>query len=224
MRPLGYVNANSRLEIQVEKSMFRSNLKLLSDMIMMQRTAKQTASLYPVTSYGVPQVRQVMSFRDKDRFVNNAEHVKYYNFVSHRVGGEDTPRKGSGRFGGKSVSMCSRRYDMSENRGRMKSAHCDVLGPDFCTDCTQLNKRVKSAKHNKRHFPGIDVHSNSLVAPRRLESLLLSDQNTLVNERNNSLSTVYYDLANIYSGTTKPVAYSEHEIYERVPKRKETRK
>ncbi|KAK3098218.1 hypothetical protein FSP39_017316 [Pinctada imbricata] len=216
VRPLGHIHRDSRLEIQMEKALFRTNIKLLSDIISVKRsTPRSMASTLPMTSYGMPTFRHILSFGDKDRLVNNAEHAKYHNYFSNRVGSEDVRRKGSGIYGGNN-SVCSRRYEGTSDVKKMKSAQCDVLGPDFCTDCSRLQRRIKSAQHSKQNFPNIDVHSNSLIAPRKLESLLLSEDNSAMSKRNNALSTVYYDLANIYSGMSKSQVYTETEVYDRV--------
>ncbi|XP_021360733.1 uncharacterized protein LOC110455113 isoform X2 [Mizuhopecten yessoensis] len=168
-RPLGLVLLDSRLETQVEKAVFQTNLRLLTQMVGSQKNQVFARPNTPVHEHESP------SLQSKEyQIINNATTSCYHNKIRDRVvsaGGERRAGSGS-RFG--SVPLCSRQSNTGDDLHKCQhKSHCDVLGSYFCTDCTQIRKRSKSAQQQTKNFPNIEVHPRSLVAPEKLDKLLI---------------------------------------------------
>ncbi|XP_062596051.1 uncharacterized protein LOC134257449 [Saccostrea cucullata] len=211
VRPLGQVARESRLERQMEKALFRNQVKFLSDLIQ----ARKTLGIPYHESY--PRISSRLSnhsitIEEKYKYVNNAFHARYFNTVSQSVLNASDRRLEN--YPHRVVPpSCHRQM---ETGNRMKSAYCDVFGPKLCSDCTRSRKRVKSAQDQRYYFPNIAVHSKALVAPERLEKILLYHERDYFSSP--SGDTTIYDLSSICKGPDGggPHVFPENEILERV--------
>lgn len=213
VRPLGLVARESRLERHMEKALFRNQVKLLSDLIQARKT--QGVSFHDLSPRLVSSrlSQHSVTIAEKYKYVNNAFHARYFNTVSQSV-----------------LNMAERRLEgynprvvppachrQAEARNRMKSAQCDVFGPKFCSDCTRIKKRVKSAQDQRMYFPNISIQSKAIVAPERVERILRSRERDYFVSPHGGDTTVY-DLSSICKGPdgSGPHVFPESEILNRV--------
>ena len=222
-RPLGYYVPESRLELQVEKAMFRTNAQIIRDMcekkIKQKQKEMQAAPLVQIPSLPFsdlpPELRWLLTRSARMRRVNNAGYSKFRNPVNNRV------VSANGRRGSQAISlqrqrtMCSR--ISTPNEADIKRLQCDVLGPYFCTDCTKLNKKNKLKVEQNINFPRLEVHTRSLVAPDRVEKLYLSHPKELFHQdRSYKCGCAYNPALEI----TTPLVYTPHEVFQRLRTRK----
>ncbi|XP_048771605.2 uncharacterized protein LOC125677539 isoform X2 [Ostrea edulis] len=212
VRPLGLVVRESRMERHIEKALFRNQVKLLSDLIQARKT--QSAPLPEMTPrlFSSRLSHHSITIEEKFKYVNNAHHARYFNPVSQTVLNAADRRLEN--YPLRTVpSSCHRHAEVSN---RMKSAHCDVFGPKFCSDCSRIKKRVKSAQDQKLFFPNISIQSKALVAPEKTERILLQHEGNYFSSPSGD-STVY-DLSSICKGPDGggPHVFPENEILDRV--------
>ncbi|XP_069103349.1 uncharacterized protein [Argopecten irradians] len=158
-RPLGLVMLDSRLETQVEKAAFQTNLRILTQMIGQQKSQVFARPNTPVHDEATQHAIQSKAYQ----IINNATTSCYHNKIRDRV----VSARGERRYG----QVCARQSYTGDKCQQM--SHCEVLGSYYCKDCTQIRKRSKSAHQQSKNFPNIDVHPRSLVAPEKLEKLLI---------------------------------------------------
>lgn len=220
-RPLGYYVPESRLELQLEKALFRTNAEIIREMCekkikQKQRELRHDPPIPPLPySNLTPEVRWLLTRSARMQRVNNAGFSKFHNPVNNRV------VSASGRRGKQSISlqrqrsMCSR--ISTPNEADIKKLQCDVLGPHFCTDCTKLNKKNQLTIQENRNFPRIEVHTRSLVAPDRIEKLYLSNPRELFHQDKSYKCGCAYDPA---LEITTPLVYTPHEVFQRLRRKK----
>lgn len=214
MRPLGYYIPESRLELQVEKALFKTSMTVLTDLLRQSRMGSESPhpntpehQLGLVTARG----RQVLSRSEQFDRINNAEYSRYHTPVSDRVVSANANSYNT--LYRRNRPMCGRQYELSSPV--MSCAHCEVLGQYFCTDCTQLRKRIQSAKKQSVNFPNIDVHPRSLIAPVKVERLLSSDQYGIIKKQKFNDTGVSYEEDNIRF-INSPFVYTQNDVYERL--------
>ncbi|VDI48475.1 Hypothetical predicted protein [Mytilus galloprovincialis] len=213
-RPLGHIVPESRVELQVEKALFKTNMRLLSDMI--------TAGRYPQSLYSPYyqqeqthnlQKRLFQTRSERLRKVNDAEYqAKYTTTIQDRVVSADQTRLDTLRLLQYQTTICDRHY--RHDRMTNNNAHCDVLGPYYFTYCIQLKKRKTSAQTHQNNFPNIEVHPRSLVAPDKIDRVLMSREKLLLN---GYMSPVMKpEIQATYDENVYLPVYTENEIHERL--------
>lgn len=238
-RPLGYYVPESRVELQIEKAMFRNHAQVLRNMcdkpLKQRHTQQLVASLnlyspshktpFNISKRTTPaqdvsrsmpsEIRWLLTRSAQLQRVNNPGFSKFRKSVKDRV-------VSANDIGGQTVlspekqrSMCSRydNYSTSINQ----RLQCDVLGPEYCTDCTEMNSKLVIAQQQQRKFPRIEVHTRSLVAPERVEKLYLSNVKAMFNQDTRYACGCPVDP--MFEITT-PVVYTPHEIFERIRMKK----
>ena len=213
VRPLGWVARESRMEQHMEKAMFRHQVKLLSDLIQAKKNQRGIPfhDISPrLMSSRLSQHSVTIS--DKYRNVNNAFHARYYNTVPQSV--LNAAERRMEGYPHRVVPPACHRH--AEVNNRMKSAHCVVFGPNFCSDCTRIKKRVKSAQDQRVYFPNISTHSKAIVAPEKVERILLWHERDYF--QSPSYGSAVYDLSSVCKGIdgSGPHVFPESEILERV--------
>lgn len=220
-RPLGYYIPESRLELQLEKALFRTNAEIIREMCEKKIRQKQKELRHdppmPPLPYAnmTPEVRWLLTRSARMQRVNNAGYSKFHNPVDNRV------VSASGRRGRQSLSlqrqrsMCSR--ISSPDQAEIKRLQCDVLGPHFCTDCTKQTKKNQLKLEQNKNFPRIEVHTRSLVAPDRVEKLYLSNPRELFHQEKSYKCGCAYDPA---LEITTPLVYTPHEVFQRLRRKK----
>ncbi|CAG2248140.1 uncharacterized protein [Mytilus edulis] len=213
-RPLGHIVPESRVELQVEKALFKTNMRLLSDMITTERYPKSLYSpYYQQEQTHNLQKRLFQTRSERLRKVNDAEYqAKYTTTIQDRVVSADQTRLDTLRLLQYQTPICDRHY--RHDRMTNNNAHCDVLGPYYCTDCIQLKKRKTSAKTHQNNFPNIEVHPRSLVAPDKIDRVLMSREKLLLN---GYMSPVMKpEIQATYDENVYLPVYTENEIHERL--------
>ena len=220
-RPLGYYVPESRLELQLEKALFRTNAEMIREMCernikQKQKEVQDTPHIPPLAVADIPpEVRWLLTRSARMRRVNNAGYSKFRNPVDNRV------VSASGRRGTQALSlqrqrtMCSR--FSTPNKADIKKLQCDVLGPNFCTDCTKLDKKNKLKVEQNKNFPRLEVHTRSLVAPDRIEKLYVSHPKELFHQDKSYKCGCAYNPA---LEITTPLVYTPHEVFQRLRRRK----
>lgn len=214
-RPLGDIVPESRAELQVEKALFKTNMRLLSDMII---TGKRPQSLHnplwTYDSYYTNPQRLFLTRSERLRKVNDAEYQsKFTTEIQERVVSADQTRLDVSRLLQYQTPVCDRHF--RHDPVKIRNAHCDVLGPYYCTDCIKLRKRNTNVRTHQTNFPKIEVHPRSLVAPDKVDRVLMSREKIALNGNmsspfTNSGTPVGYN-ENVYL----PV-YTENEVHERL--------
>ena len=220
-RPLGYYIPESKLELQVQKALFRTNAEIIRDMCEKKIRQKQremhrepSIPTLPYTNIS-PEVRWLLTRSARMQRVNNAGFSKFCNPVADRVVSANGRRRSKVISLERERSMCSR--VSSAREPDIKKCQCDVLGPQFCTDCTKLNKKNKLNNEQNKNFPRIEVHTRSLVAPDRVEKLYLSNPKELFYQRKTYKCGCSYDPA---LEITTPLVYTPHEVFQRLRRKK----
>jgi hypothetical protein len=212
VRPLGMVVRESRLERHMEKALFRNHVKLLSDLIQARKTHSAPIPEMTPRLFSSRLSNHSITIGEKFKFVNDARHARYFNAVSQTVLNATDRRLEN--YPLRTVPpSCHRQMEVNN---RMKSAHCDVFGPKFCSDCTRIKKRVKSAQDQRLFFPNISTQSKSLVAPEKLERILLQHERGYFSSPLGD--SAIYDLSSICKGSDGggPHVFPENEILDRV--------
>lgn len=220
-RPLGYYIPESKLELQLEKALFRTNAEILREMCekkirQKQRELHREPSIpdIPYTNIS-PEVRWLLTRSARMKRVNNAGFSKFRNPVADRVVSANGRRRSQIPFLERQRSMCSR--VSSAHEADIKGCQCDVLGPQFCTDCTKMNQKNKLNIEQNKNFPRIEVHTRSLVAPDRVEKLYLSNPKELFYQQKTYKCGCAYNPA---LEITTPIVYTPHEVFQRLRRRK----
>lgn len=221
-RPLGHVVQESRVELQVEKALFKTNMRLLSDMIAIGRRPQslQEPAYYDLRRANQP--RLFMTRSERLRKVNDAEYqAKFTTQTPERVVSADRTRLDVSRLLQYQTSICDRHYRGHDIKN--KHAQCDVLGPYYCTDCIQVKKRNTSFKTHQRNFPNIEVHPRSLIAPDKVDRVLMSREKILLdgigkNQRNN----LDFDIPTSYNESVYLPVLTENDVVERIRRDKST--
>jgi len=178
VRPLGLVVPESRLEIQVEKAMFKTNIQILNQIVSKQRRPPRYVHPNSPEPMSHAQNRYLLTTDSEFQKMNNATSSVFHKKIIDRVMSAQAERRESASNFRRPSSVCPRHEANDDKYARIRNSHCDVLGPYFCTDCIQLRKRSKSAHQQRQNFPRIEVHTRSLIAPERLEKLLINHNPT----------------------------------------------
>ena len=220
-RPLGFFNPESKLELQVQKALFRTNAEIIRDMCeknirQKQRELHREPPIPPIPYTNIsPEVRWLLTRSARMQRVNNAGFSKFRNPVDNRVGSANGRRRSKIISLERERSMCSR--VSSAREPDVKKCQCDVLGPQFCTDCTKVSKKDKLIKEQDKNFPRIEVHTRSLVAPDKVEKLYLSNPKELFYQQKKYKCGCTYDAA---LEITTPLVYTPHEVFQRLRHKK----
>lgn len=222
-RPLGHVVQESRLELQVEKALFKTNMRLLSDLIA---TGRRPHSYHEPAYYDqrrANQPRLFMTRSERLRKVNDADYqAKFTTQTPERVVSADRTRLDVSRLLQYQTSICDRHY--RRDSAKIKHAQCDVLGPYYCTDCIKLKKRNTNYKTHQRNFPNIEVHPRSLVAPDKVDRVLMSRESILLNNigNNHSNNTEFSHTPSGYNESVYLPVLTENDVVERIRRDKST--
>ncbi|KAL4232654.1 putative inactive peptidyl-prolyl cis-trans isomerase-like 6 [Mactra antiquata] len=240
-RPLGHFVPSSRLELQMEKATFRMHSEILRNMCDKKLRNRQLQQMIengdiprpsPVSLINVSEhwnapgisenntqmpsdVRWLLTRSARMQRANNAGYSKFRNPVKNRVSSAGGRRDKRGVSLERQRSMCSRydKVDISEEQ----KLQCDVLGADFCTDCTKINSKETVNRQQRKDFPRIEMHTRSLVAPERVEKLYLSHPNILFHQQKKYECGCPVDPR---FEITTPIVYTPHEVFERIRRKK----
>ncbi|CAG2242902.1 unnamed protein product [Mytilus edulis] len=199
-RPLGHIVPESRVELQVEKALFKTNMRLLSDMITTERYPKSLYSpYYQQEQTHNLQKRLFQTRSERLRKVNDAEYqAKYTTTIQDRVVSADQTRLDTLRLLQYQTPICDRHY--RHDRMTNNNAH--------------FKKRKTSAKTHQNNFPNIEVHPRSLVAPDKIDRVLMSREKLLLN---GYMSPVMKpEIQATYDENVYLPVYTENEIHERL--------
>lgn len=213
-RPLGHIIPESRIELQVEKALFKTNMKLLSEMMT---TGKRPQSLqnpvWPADETSNLQGRLFLTRSERLRKVNDAEYQsKFTTTIQDRVVSADQTRLDVTRLFQYQTPLCDRHF--RKDSVKIRHAHCDVLGPYYCSDCIQLRKRKHSAKTHQTNFPDIEVHPRSLVAPEKVDRVLMSREKIALNGNLSPFAKT--DPLSEYNDNVYLPVYTENEVHARL--------
>lgn len=240
-KPLGHFIPSSRLELQMEKATFRMHSEILRNMC--DKKLKQRQMQQMIENGDVPRLTQVSQLNMSEHWkspgisgnavpipseirwlltrsarmqrANNAGYSKFRNPVKNRVVSASGRRAKNTMSLERQRSMCNRfeTFDVSDEQ----KLQCDVLGPDFCTDCTKINSKETVIRKQRKDFPRIEVHTRSLVAPERVEKLYLSHPKVLFHQEKKYACGCPVDPR---FEITTPIVYTPHEVFERIRRKK----
>lgn len=206
-RPLGQIFLESNLELRAQKAFFRTNLKTLSDIVKTQSKRRRLVNT-PISS-----IRTESSFGANTPSIERTtfgELLKYQMPVRERIlsanENNDTPTVAS------RTRLC-RRHSHKDQTDR-KSIHCDVFGPDFCSDCSQLQRKQREANKNKQLLPVLGSETRSLVIPEKVA--LLSVSSSQIGSRSPYSESENSSKPCVNSISPNPALYTESEVYERL--------
>jgi hypothetical protein len=162
-----------------------------------------------------PEVRWLLTRSARLQRANNAGYSKYRNPVKVRVSSADGRRQQNPVSLERQRSMCNRfeSYDTSQNR----KLQCDVLGPNLCTDCTEIKSKQVIVAKQRRDFPRLECHTRSLVAPDKVEKLYLTHPKELFHPDKSYACGCRVDPQFEIS---MPIVYTPHEVFERNRRKK----
>lgn len=166
-----------------------------------------------------PDVRWLLTRSARIQRVNNAGFSTFRNRIKDRVVSADGGKKQLSLQ--RQRSMCSRNDldDVTETpRSRQQRLQCDVLGPKFCTDCTEIDQKTKVLRKHVNSFPRIEVHTRSLVAPEKVERIYLTNPKTMFHQDKRYACGCTFDAR---FEITTPIVYTPHEVFERIRKKKQ---
>ncbi|KAK3589362.1 hypothetical protein CHS0354_010007 [Potamilus streckersoni] len=213
-RPLGHIVADSQIDQQVEKAMFRTNAKILAEMCMNKKLKPREIiefQSFQTSASTRPETRWLLTRSATLQRVNNAEFSKYDNRIRDRVVSADDIRQKRGLFLEKQNSMCNR--ENSFEKSVDSHAHCEVLGPSVCFDCIKARERSNILQEQKVNFPNIEVHPRSLIAPAKIEKMILSYPDEIFNDDKSYGYGAVLDSRVLFN---EPIVYTQNEVYTRL--------
>ena len=165
-----------------------------------------------------PDVRWLLTRSARIQRVNNAGYATFHNRIKDRVVSADGRKKQISLQ--RQRSMCGRgdADDRDTPQSRQQRLQCDVLGPNFCTDCTEISEKTKLLRNQMKSFPRIEVHTRSLVAPEKVEKIYMSNPKELFHQEKRYACGCMFDAR---LEITTPIVYTPHEVFERLRKKKQ---
>lgn len=161
-------------------------------------------------------IRWLLTRSARIQRVNNAGYATFRNRIKDRVVSADGRKKQASLE--RQRSMCSRNDSPDSPRSRQQRLHCDVLGPKFCTDCTEIDKKTNVLRKQLNSFPRIEVHTRSLVAPEKVEKIYLSNPKQMFYQEKRYPCGCTFDPR---LEITTPIVYTPHEVFERIRRKKQ---
>ena len=245
-RPLGYFYPESRIELQLEKEIFRQNAQVLRDMcdIKLKQRRREAHQYLPIDQFSrnlkfekstvQHNQEQRLQFESINHASTIAPEVRWLltrsarlqrannaGFSKYNKPVKDCVVSANGKRDTNAMSLERQRSMCSRNeeydRSIMQKCQCDILGPPFCSDCTKIKQKVTQKHEQDQQFPRIEVHTRSLVAPERVERLYLSHPEELFHQRKKYACG--YAVSPEFEITT-PLVYTPHEIFERIRRKK----
>ncbi|KAL3882660.1 hypothetical protein ACJMK2_028978 [Sinanodonta woodiana] len=213
-RPLGHIIPDSRIDQQVEKAMFRTNAKILAEMCMNKKLKPREIiehQSFQTSASSRPETRWLITRSATLQRVNNAEFSKYDNRIRDRVVSADDVRRKGGLFLERQKSMCNRENSFDKSAG--SHVHCEVLGPSFCFDCIKVRERRNILQEQNVNFPKIEVNPRSLIAPAKIEKMILSYPDEIFNDDKSYGYGAVLDARVLFS---EPIVYTQNEVYTRL--------
>ncbi|XP_052811421.1 uncharacterized protein LOC128239034 [Mya arenaria] len=241
-RKLGQYVPESRIELHAEKVLFRNQSSLLRELCDKQTRHKRRQqfqfsddyrenptiqSLFQRTSVSQhahaqqshvtgstisPEVRWLLTRSARLQRINNAGYSSFHNRIKDKVVSADGRNREISLV--RQRSMCYR--NERAETPRQQRLQCDVLGPQFCTDCTEIGEKVHIMKKEQEKFPRIEVHTRSLVAPEKVEKMYLSNPKELFHQKKRYACGCTYDPK---LEITTPLVYTPHEVFQRIRRR-----
>jgi len=239
---LGNYVPESRVELHAEKALFRKQTELLRDLCDKQaRHRKRQQFQFPddpivrtlfrstptsghpshaqgdnvqSTNKMTPEVRWLLTRSARMQRVNNAGFSTFQNRIKDKVVSADGRKRELSLL--RQRSMCLR--NERATTPRQQRLQCDVLGPKFCTDCTEIGQKIHTMKKQESSFPRIEVHTRSLVAPDKVEKIFLSNPKELFNQKKRYACGCTFDHK---LEITTPLVYTPHEVFQRIRRRKQ---
>lgn len=161
-------------------------------------------------------IRWLLTRSARIQRVNNAGYATFHNRIKDRVVSADGKKKQASLE--RQRSMCSRNDSPDSPRSRQQRLHCDVLGPKFCTDCTEIDQKTNVLRKQLNSFPRIEVHTRSLVAPQKVEKIYLSNPKQMFHQEKRYPCGCTFDPR---LEITTPIVYTPHEVFERIRRKKQ---
>ncbi|KAH3738595.1 uncharacterized protein LOC127851452 [Dreissena polymorpha] len=247
-RKLGSYVPESRVELHAEKALFRNQTQLLRDLCdrqtkfsrrhpfqfpsegsfnpIIQSILKRSGALQQMRQHEEshvtvdaknnisPEVRWLLTRSARMQRVNNAGYSTFQNKIKDKVVSADGRKREFSLQRQRSMCLRTERSDTPLSQ----RLQCDVLGPKFCTDCTEIDQKKAVLRKQQARFPRIEVHTRSLVAPEKVEKIFLSHPNEMFHQQKRYACGCTYDPK---LEITTPLVYTPHEVFQRIRRRKQ---